>query len=70
MTRTNFTSDEAWHAFMLNQILKRQRDKTLQAKNKRLKNEVLNLQNILQILRQKNFVSKSGADKIQVSLFF
>lgn len=67
MTRRNFTSDEAWYAFTLNQILKRQRDKRLQAKNKRLKNKVLNLQNILQVLRHKNYVSKSGADKIQVS---
>lgn len=68
MTRVNFTSDEAWNVFVTNQILQRKHNKRLQAKNIRLKKRVLSLRQLCEVLQNKNYLSKSGSDKIQVSM--
>jgi len=67
LTRSNFTSDEAWNTFVRSTIYSRKKNKYLMETCQRFRKKICNLESLLKSLGNKRLLTNSSIDAIKVS---
>lgn len=67
LTRSNFTSDEAWNTFVRSTIYSRMKNKFLMETCQRFRKKIGNLESLLKSLGNKRLLTNSSIDAIKVS---